>query len=569
MSVTLPKIPSHLSRVLVDDDCPPFDEPHDIDDYPGFYDPLYYPSLFPEIFSDSGKLCDWLLSSLREHLSLCRFVHQLLSVRELSLDDDHFYVQLDASDEPIAIPLSFFVSASYSHCRAIQLLDSSLQVPSLHLHVKSLLHKNPSYLSVSERAVVECLSSLPTGILRASCTQHCPDSIRTRMNKSKYASALANHYLSTCAYISHTRSSALCCQYPTLNRQCPRFMVVSEYLECMYGRPIASPLKSLLPSPAVSLRHGFPLLWKHSPQDCALILERSQLTLEVLQHHFDNTHCSIRVRCSRKTRRQLCSSIVSTIVRRCQYLDTLSVSDLLTLSLNYSYSFSLNKTQHSELKDIYMSVIAFECGCDVVQHLRDSTLRSRYDSQSLWHRNQRKQDRVRRAHELQNSRSGNTSVWPQVVPLDVKLECACQYYQATQWTEPDVCAVCSQFQRTINYVSVPRVSLGCDPSCELHWDKLEIADDFIITNCILASVSNEFNFGNPHLDGLMLDKAGVSYKPSEGLDQVNVCRACYSALKSGKVPRLSLRNNLYRGRLPDDTSGRWSYTGVKYALRQA
>ncbi|TEB31911.1 hypothetical protein FA13DRAFT_1791208 [Coprinellus micaceus] len=73
----------------------------------------------------------------------------------------------------------------------------------------------------------------------------------------------------------------------------------------------------------------------------------------------------------------------------------------------------------------------------------------------------------------------------------------------------------------MHYVSVPRGTCGRDLPSKLHWGKLEITDDFIIKNCILAMVSNEFNFENPHLDGLMLDKAGISHRPSENLDQVN------------------------------------------------
>jgi hypothetical protein len=313
-----------------------------------------------------------------------------------------------------------------------------------------------------------------------SCTQHCPGSIRTHMNKSRYASPLADHYLSTCAYISHTMSSTLCCQYSTLSSPSPRFAIVSEYLECLYGYSIASPLRSLLPthSRAVTLRRGFSLLWKHSPRDCTLILERSQLTVEDLRHSFDNIRCSIRTPCARKTRRKLCASIVTTIVHQCQYLDTLTISDLLSLFLGYSHSPTiLDEIQHMGLHDVYMSIIGFECGDHIVQHLRDSTLRSRYDSQSLWHKNQRKQQREGRARELQNSRFGNQSDWPRVVPLDVKLECIRGYYRATQWTEPDVCAVCSQFQDAMHYVSVPRGTCGRDLPGELHWGKLEITDD--------------------------------------------------------------------------------------------
>ncbi|TEB25453.1 hypothetical protein FA13DRAFT_1583938, partial [Coprinellus micaceus] len=83
-------------------------------------------------------------------------------------------------------------------------------------------------------------------------------------------------------------------------------------------------------------------------------------------------------------------------------------------------------------------------------------------------------------------------------------------------------------------------------------DPLAITDEYVIRNCVLARVSNEFVFGNPHLDGLMLDKAGIIPGSCGTYDDVVVCHDCYSALKSAKIPRLALRNNLYRGRLPDE-----------------
>ncbi|TEB26511.1 hypothetical protein FA13DRAFT_1594219, partial [Coprinellus micaceus] len=77
---------------------------------------------------------------------------------------------------------------------------------------------------------------------------------------------------------------------------------------------------------------------------------------------------------------------------------------------------------------------------------------------------------------------------------------------------------------------------------------------------ILSSVSSEFSYDNPSLDGLMLDKRGIhctqfdSDSPDDPCDEVTLCNSCASALAHSKVPQMALMNHLYCGHLPDEFS---------------
>ena len=56
----LVKQPSVVCRVLSSNLCPPHDVLHDIETYPLFYDPLYYPQYHLHVFSTAENFCSWL-----------------------------------------------------------------------------------------------------------------------------------------------------------------------------------------------------------------------------------------------------------------------------------------------------------------------------------------------------------------------------------------------------------------------------------------------------------------------------------------------------------------------------
>lgn len=73
---------SSMSRCtgLDTDDCPSFGLVHDPKNYPIYYDPIYYPDLYPEYFISSTKCAAWLECDLDDHL-----VHVCPSCRNFDL----------------------------------------------------------------------------------------------------------------------------------------------------------------------------------------------------------------------------------------------------------------------------------------------------------------------------------------------------------------------------------------------------------------------------------------------------------------------------------------------------
>ena len=50
--------------------CPPVNT-NLVDDYPNYYDPLYFPHLHLSVFENSLNFCNWLASALNSHKLMC------------------------------------------------------------------------------------------------------------------------------------------------------------------------------------------------------------------------------------------------------------------------------------------------------------------------------------------------------------------------------------------------------------------------------------------------------------------------------------------------------------------
>jgi hypothetical protein len=94
---------------------------------------------------------------------------------------------------------------------------------------------------------------------------------------------------------------------------------------------------------------------------------------------------------------------------------------------------------------------------------------------------------------------------------------------------------------------VSTVGLDAPP---LNMELLRLNVTFIQQVCVDKHDRTEFVYGDLVLDGLMLSKAGISPLDGRG-SLVNICSDCEAALKRGTIPKYALKNNLYRGRLPE------------------
>jgi len=106
---------STVARVLDAGDHPPHNMLHDIESYPLFYDPLYYPRFYPHIFCASRSFCSRLQGSLlshRESCTSCRGGHGHVTA---TFNDNRLSV--DVRGVSMSFSTAYFEAADYSHCR--------------------------------------------------------------------------------------------------------------------------------------------------------------------------------------------------------------------------------------------------------------------------------------------------------------------------------------------------------------------------------------------------------------------------------------------------------------------
>lgn len=96
--------------------CPPVDTPHDIDDYPHYYDPLYFPHLHPSIFENLLNFCNWLASALDNHQLLC---HCCPLVKNACVFYDRMIISIAGNGRSVTMSLQALESAQYRHCMVL------------------------------------------------------------------------------------------------------------------------------------------------------------------------------------------------------------------------------------------------------------------------------------------------------------------------------------------------------------------------------------------------------------------------------------------------------------------
>ncbi|KAG2150884.1 hypothetical protein DEU56DRAFT_728288, partial [Suillus clintonianus] len=124
------------------------------------------------------------------------------------------------------------------------------------------------------------------------------------------------------------------------------------------------------------------------------------------------------------------------------------------------------------------------------------------------------------------------------------MDCLRDYVVGSRWQPGAVCAVCSRQVRSVHELQVE-----ADTDLPLSLELLQLNDVFITAKCVIQSLSTEFTYECSILDGLMLDKTGITGCTPLACT-LSVCEACFNLLSRSNVPRFALANKLYRGHLP-------------------
>jgi hypothetical protein len=140
-------------------------------------------------------------------------------------------------------------------------------------------------------------------------------------------------------------------------------------------------------------------------------------------------------------------------------------------------------------------------------------------------------------------------VWPTPVSEDLAKQCAKAYHDGTVWTRPPTCAVCARERPD---TPMKQCHIRDDAtSLPLSLDVLRLTNPYIIDK---LGDADTFKFGHALLDDLMLAKEGIARDDARSRTVLSICNHCHSALTSGRtvpLPKHSLKNNLYRGSLPE------------------
>jgi hypothetical protein len=155
--------------------------------------------------------------------------------------------------------------------------------------------------------------------------------------------------------------------------------------------------------------------------------------------------------------------------------------------------------------------------------------------------------------------------WPTRVSDEMKLRCCKNYLDATNWMKAPCCAVCSRERhgaKTWEY----QIEQDANRNALDGLEVLRVSGDFIRRYCIVHQLDAELVFGNDAINSLMLTKSGVHVDEQTHAATINVCNHCNSFLSRSPptVPRLFLKNRLYRGRLPEFDSRFLLYMSIDF-----
>jgi len=106
-----------MTRVLNLAERPPYDVEHAIEDYPLYYDPLYYPSCFLELFESAESVCTLLSTGACEHYRQCG--HQSCTALR---DSVHVRYNVDVfvftfSGREVSVSVREVNASSFTYCR--------------------------------------------------------------------------------------------------------------------------------------------------------------------------------------------------------------------------------------------------------------------------------------------------------------------------------------------------------------------------------------------------------------------------------------------------------------------
>jgi hypothetical protein len=495
----LHKLACTRPRVLDDYLCPPDDVPHEVEDYPAYYTPLYFPSLFPHVFSDSSAISTWLQNCISAE------VHPLnVSVRfEFGF---HVTIQYHGMFTLSAVDVSssLFTFSNIVHCCCGPIwLECSPSFVSRSLHRMSMADLMYSARRcITPSTALVSVNPFPTPHISYP-SFHCRRAVYVEFLSVwvTWYTTLFTHVSSSC--LSPGRS------WNVDSRRELTSAVFSQY----FGDEVASKIlcvpggfEDLDLHIVANMRRTLDGYAAGSPDDH--LEQVNHLGLPLLRSVYDSIHPSRRDVIATKSVNQISTAIHASF--RTRTIQLIISPSITVRRIGECYPGLLR-----EDPDIIRQILTAEYGDDIVSCM----LPVREPSPFIQ------------------------------VGIDIVYERLRAYYKNTCIVVPGCCGVCSRKQIGLELTTI---TINEETAAEWNLSLLRICNETIIKSCIVSQLSNEFMFDDPILDGLMLCRMGVSNVLSTSA--VCICSDCSCSLKNGKMPKFALANDLYRGNLPSQFS---------------
>jgi hypothetical protein len=188
-------------------------------------------------------------------------------------------------------------------------------------------------------------------------------------------------------------------------------------------------------------------------------------------------------------------------------------------------------------QELIIEFLVFEYGEAIIEFLlTDTIFRGRL---------KRYRDKIAESEELfeadNNFWTQIENQWPQTPNLQTNLACMRNYFVKSRWRYGLPCAVCSRKGNQEDFKVTEISPLSSDSILSLS--KLELL------RCNIDSMKSHFIFPRSLkvFNGLMLNGKGMSDGPL-----LSVCAGCLKSLSIGHLPKYALKNDLYRGELPEE-----------------
>ena len=520
--------------------CPPIETAHTVDDYPLYYDPLYFPDLHPSIFDNPHNCCHWLASALNDHHLHCR---RCGVYTDVCVFYDGMLIAVTCSGRSVFLSLESLENTSYQHC---MVFSKIAQRPPLNvsdfLPLKAF--DFPPWFYYSSDLVHQQLMSMPLQLLKQSARGA---GIRQLCNKKICVDALRSHIIATKQQLMPLSKSALYERISTMVCQPlsshSLLSLLCFYFDHVYGPSIAASLRSchVFIWSSRSLKPFQPTFSWIDSTIPVLTKQLHAFTIGMLTNIIQSLPLyTTRPSINRYSRIKTVQGLLSHIVNRARFL--VSVGSSVVSDIYLSYFPSELNTSHCD-EDYILQILHREYGKELCDALSNGLPQYKPNQKCL-----RREKRVKDIAAVQERSLQLQTKWPSVVPEDTILSCLRRYYEGSIWRMPPTCAVCSQQLVDVQ----PSVLTKNGPLLE-RLQSLHAEGRFIPCKCIVPCMSRAFMFDSPLIDNLMLDKSGLIdiHPDSVKINLCGNCRTVLGNLKSEKVPQFALANHLYRGDLPE------------------